>query len=603
MNNNISNEISKTKLEEKIIDINYPIEEYLKDDEAIQCYKNMNTNKNIKKYFTPGKIKKLIKFITEEPENDDYFRGHKYPYIACELLKVDCTYIQDLFVLNNNEYDKKYNIEQLDNNNSCEKTNENNENKTLDHKTKENNTHINEEETEKSASFKNIKENINDCKEEETNSKENKNNINIINNDNSKSAIIQKEKDIKNEKIKEEAPNEFLDLLLNFVTNGKQKLNYVLSGYFSDILMALTDKYPLKILKYLYIIRKDALKEITVHSYQESFSKISSKFLKLMSFLSENMKNMEILDKVDENDKILLFRECLKYRSELIKQIIYSISIDGIKDENGNIQKNIDAENIFSLLYDLITEDLILKNIVENPLIYNHIFDLLIKKIVFNEVNDDDIVKNQQKVYILCIRFLTKIIQNINKIKERFKFIKDSNMDMLFEADSKSSSLSFNTKYMITLIHILSDEFIERSTNKSDSPNKLGIQNIYIMDLVIETFSYMKDAPIMLDFLLTHSNFIKKSIDFFLKYQLNNIYHIKFIKFFKLYLNSISAHEKITDILFYTLKFHEILADYILQEESPKDNKNENEPNKPFPYKNKCYFKSGKCMRGGYIHL
>ena len=104
MNNYISNAISKTKLEEKLIDINYPLEEYLKDADAIQCYKNMNSNNNIKKYFTPEKIKKLIKFITEEPENDDYFRGHKYPYIACELLKADCSYVQDLFVLSKNEY-------------------------------------------------------------------------------------------------------------------------------------------------------------------------------------------------------------------------------------------------------------------------------------------------------------------------------------------------------------------------------------------------------------------------------------------------------------------------------------------------------------------
>ena len=64
MNSYISNVISTTKLEEKLIDINYPLEEYLKDDESIQCYKNMNSNLNIKKYFTPEKIKKLIKFIT-----------------------------------------------------------------------------------------------------------------------------------------------------------------------------------------------------------------------------------------------------------------------------------------------------------------------------------------------------------------------------------------------------------------------------------------------------------------------------------------------------------------------------------------------------------
>ena len=357
--------------------------------------------------------------------------------------------------------------------------------------------------------------------------------------------------------------------------------------------MTLIDKYPFKILEYLYITRKDALKEIISHSYKESLSKISSNILKLMSFFSDNLKNMKILNEVDENYKTLLFKECFKYRSELIKQIIYSITIDGIKDENGNVHKNLDIENIFSLLNDLINEDLILKNIVENPLIYTHIFDLLNKKIVFNNDNNNENTKNQKFIYILCIRFLTRIIQIINFIKEGFILIKDSDMDLLFEVDAKSSSVSFNSKFVITLIHILKNEFVDISSNK------LGIQNIYIMELLIATFSYMKEAPIIFDFIITHTNFIPKSIEYFFKYQLNNLYHIRFTNLFNLYLDSISAHEKITYILFYTLKFHETLSDYIMQEESPKNNENVNEQNKSFSYKNKHYFKSGKYMHNG----
>ena len=589
MNNNISDVIPTTKLEKKLIDINFPLEEFLKDDESIQCYKNMNSNLNIKKYFTPEKIKKLIKFIIEEPENDDYFRGHKFPYIACELLKTDCPYIQDLFVLTNNEYNKKYNIGQLDNNNSCENSNEN---KALEIKTNENIIDIKEKEPEDNNLSKDLKEKI------DANYKENKNKINIVNNDNSNSLIKEDiihiaEKDKKDEEIKEGAHNEFLDLLLNFVTSGKQELNDVLCGYFSDVLMTLIDKYPFKILEYLYITRKDALKEIISHSYKESLSKISSNILKLMSFFSDNLKNMKILNEVDENYKTLLFKECFKFRSELIKQIIYSITIDGIKDEHGKVHKNLDIENIFSLLNDLINEDLILKNIVENPLIYTHIFDLLNKKIVFNNDNDNENTKNQKFIYILCIRFLNRIIQIINFIKEGFILIKDSDMDLLFEVDAKSSSVSFNSKFVITLIHILKNEFVDISSNK------LGIQNIYIMELLIVTFSYMKEAPIIFDFIITHTNFIPKSIEYFFKYQLNNLYQLKFAHLFYLYLDNISSHKKITHILFYTLKFHETLSDYIMQEESPKNNENVNEQNKSFSYKNKHYFKSGKYMHNG----
>ena len=68
-------------LEEKLNDSNFPLEDYLKDDEAISCVKLMGNN--TKKYFDSEKIKQLIKLITEEPTEEDQLRGHKFPYIAC----------------------------------------------------------------------------------------------------------------------------------------------------------------------------------------------------------------------------------------------------------------------------------------------------------------------------------------------------------------------------------------------------------------------------------------------------------------------------------------------------------------------------------------
>ena len=95
-----------SSLEEKLNDKNYPLEDFLKDDEAISCIKLMG--KNTKKYFDSEKIKQLIKFITEEPKEEDQLRGHKYPYIACEILKCDCPFISKRFVLNEQEYDELY---------------------------------------------------------------------------------------------------------------------------------------------------------------------------------------------------------------------------------------------------------------------------------------------------------------------------------------------------------------------------------------------------------------------------------------------------------------------------------------------------------------
>ena len=93
-------------LEKKIDDIDYPLEEYLKDDYAISCVETMG--KNVKKYFNSEKIKKLIKYVTEEPEEEDQLRGHKFPYLACEILKTNCPFISKRFVLNEQEYDEEF---------------------------------------------------------------------------------------------------------------------------------------------------------------------------------------------------------------------------------------------------------------------------------------------------------------------------------------------------------------------------------------------------------------------------------------------------------------------------------------------------------------
>ena len=241
------------KLEDKLENLNYSLEEFLNDSDAIQCYKQMG--KNTKKYFRPQIVKQLIKYITEEPENDDYLKGHKYPYIASELLKTDCSYIQDLFVLSVKEYNNKYK--------KSEKNEEKNENKEIKNEKNIENKSVNdinaineikddmiiEKNQQKGDKMKEI--NINDdCKENDINNKniiinnekekeinkiiineenvENKNNdLNqILDVEKNQNNIKKENKEIKKEKntndeIISQKNNEFLDLLLDFVKSKK----------------------------------------------------------------------------------------------------------------------------------------------------------------------------------------------------------------------------------------------------------------------------------------------------------------------------------------------------------------------------------------------
>ena len=105
MINKISSPNSNDSLEKKL-NYKYPFEDYLSDDRAIEYTKEMK--QKIKIYLNSENIKKLIRLITEEPENDDINRGHKFPYVASEILKADCPFILERFILSNEEYIKKY---------------------------------------------------------------------------------------------------------------------------------------------------------------------------------------------------------------------------------------------------------------------------------------------------------------------------------------------------------------------------------------------------------------------------------------------------------------------------------------------------------------
>ena len=137
-------------LEEKLSSY-LPLEQFLKNDDAILCVKACG--EKTREYLNSAKIKKLIKLITEEPDDDNQIRGHKIPYVASEILKLDCPYILERFILSEKEYNEKYNQnnnkpvetkvdgtnEKTENENSSKSEELNNNIKTQNDSQKENN--------------------------------------------------------------------------------------------------------------------------------------------------------------------------------------------------------------------------------------------------------------------------------------------------------------------------------------------------------------------------------------------------------------------------------------------------------------------------------
>ena len=734
-------------LEEKLT--NYlPLEQFLRNDEAILCVKACG--EKTKEYFNSAKIKKLIKLITEEPEDDNQIRGHKIPYVASEILKLDCPFILERFILSEKEYNEKYNqnnnkpvenkvdgpidktenesynkCEELNNNNNGtqndslkennkdkennekkeeeykfidsdedsekdsdedsdkdsdkednenkekkEKKVDNNENKDLKNDSNENKSNANNDEgkseqslinekkdensdkenedekmnNEKEDLKKEVKDKINEeenkniskeneieekkneinfnskndvlteeKKEEEKKNEEeknnpvtnnNNNNINSKNSDKSsnsdssgsddsdddssseKGEMNELNFDDKNEKYDENNPhNIYLDLLINFVMNDKPELNYVLSGYFLNVIQILLDKYPSKLLTYLYNIRKDALKRIVFRSHQNAFSTLASKLL-----------NLESYKKTDEPDDYI--NNNIDFRNTLVGDIVKSMNLEGFKDESGKIFIECDMESKLLFLFNLINDN---KYVVEYLLGKNDIYVYLLGLLDINLFTEKEYTDNnfdkKYALYRLFLNLVIKLVKTIN-LNEDYNFPIEFNYDCI---NKEKKELSFNEYMIIIFENILKNNFMPKKpafiigSGSKIQYEGLGRLNINILDLVIEMLTFMKKIPNIFDSILINNNFVQNSINYFFKYQWNNLYHQKFILMFKTYLREESNHKEITEFIFGKYKLQEILTNYL--NSNPEA---ENDPDKPKKFK----FDSGKKINSGvYVHI
>ena len=62
-----------------------------------------NKNKNLINFFTKEKIKQMLDYIIKEPKDDDYNKGHKFPFVCSKLFNIEEKKIMNYFHLTNNE--------------------------------------------------------------------------------------------------------------------------------------------------------------------------------------------------------------------------------------------------------------------------------------------------------------------------------------------------------------------------------------------------------------------------------------------------------------------------------------------------------------------
>ena len=533
----------------------------------------------------------------------------------------------------NNTESKEEKIEDLkkeenEDNTSNEKKDENIDNKENDKfnskNNQENDEHLKEKQTETFQEIKQLEEEneeinniIIDKAEEEKEKEKEKNiianqdneNIDNIDYDQENSLSVEgeldeeiKKKNNKKKKVyKNSEKNEFFDLLLNFVMTDKPELNYVLAGYFANVIITLLNAYPYKIIKYLYTQRKDALKKILFHSNQKAFAILSSKLLNIESYMKTSDQNQELNEFIIEN---------IPYRNELIKEIINSINLDGLNqhpaDAGGENCQNtgVDIEAIFSLISGLIDENkLIVKELIDNNYLCPHLFDILDTDLYSdldnNKENFDENKFNiRYNIYGLFIDLISKFVNIINTTYNAY-MPTDFNFENLLKP---KTDLKFNENVIISFGKIIKNNFIAKKPPfivekmSNIKYEGLGSLNLKIFDLIKNMFFFMRELPKQFDMLLIRNNFCQRSIEYFFKYQWNNIYQNKFIEFFNLYLTNEEKHEELTNYYFKHLKLQNLLMNFF------DENSNENESN--MTQKIQFEFKNGNKIKSGiYPHV
>ena len=253
-------------IEKKLNSPNTTLEDLLIEDDLLSEIRNQN--QKLIEFFDKDKIKCLINYIIKEPKEDNDLIGHKFPFVASEILNSEEEKILYYFLNTKSE---------IENNN---------------YKSNENNLKQNEDENNNKKIIKKITYQI---KERNPN--------NMI---------------------------EMLDYFFSFLET-KKELNYVLAGYFSKFFHTLLSRKPKKIINYLYQERKDIIKQIVFHCYNKSICDLLIKILNFDNIMPSMSSSLSINFNGENNNNFfgnLNIEFLITARSEILTHIFTLLKIN-----------------------------------------------------------------------------------------------------------------------------------------------------------------------------------------------------------------------------------------------------------------------------------
>jgi hypothetical protein len=387
--------------------------------------------------------------------------------------------------------------------------------------------------------------------------------INELNHDKEDEAVIEPQTINKN-KI------ELLEHLLSFIETDDE-LNYVLVGYFSKFFNLLINKFPNKILAYLYLEKPETLDFLIQHSSKKSIADLISKILLFENFLNEkDQKSSVNIDKSTGSNVFSHLNNPLVNNLELIHTIRKQMLINLFKKLS--IKEN-DPERIANLSLicsEVIENRSILEIVVSEQIILDHLFE----ELAVDTNNKTDYSVDIDYNYSEILNILVSIVRFVQI--ENLKIPSYINEEDIVNSEGERTGTIENTlfgEYILKYIEAILNNFSfqmkggDANSLEEDSLNiihidgtfgspftPLGNKRVKILELIYCLCPYFKNIQSLFDKILIRSDFFKKSLQYFYEFEWNNLYQLNFENLLKHFINNVNNHTEIIKHLFEDIK-------------------------------------------------
>ena len=522
------------------------LEELLDEDDLVQDVKS-NPNTHFIPFFSNEVIRKLIDYSTKMPSEDEFKKGHKYPFNATEILCSSNKDILDRFLNEIKISEDDDSESEEDDDDKDEEENKENKNNTISMiETIQNK--IEEIQKEQKEEKKEELKNEEELKKEEVNKEEEKKEQLKKEEEENKEELKNEEELKKEEEVNKEESEDSskepkfriiydnLDYFFQFLNTESSEDNYVLIGYFTKIFNHLIQSKGQIIISYIFNSHPEYLTGLINHLNRRGIGDC----IKNILLFNEEIKDLEKLkisfcEKIikelnnsNKEDKYIWITDTLINTFEnkdffnlfmsnqnLLKQL-FQILYNNLNNNNNSksllsllIKIN---ENILSNFDELVTTNLI----QENPMdIFSNLYGNVMEE---EKINNEERLENQK-----------------NNINFLFNALKECNLNFLDDLNIFNDNDLLETTYQKT-------------------QKKLGLKKLCqveyfrtIIDILINANSknlFKNDIEEIIK-LANEKKVFWTLNDIFFNYEFNNIYQIYYIQIITSILNKFSPESLI----------------------------------------------------------